>query len=120
MVVSYSFVDRAVVSKNPAFVGLANYKELFANSQFWNAVSNTIIFVVVSVVAHLVIGMIFAMLLNSKYFKTRTNTIARVFYILPWVFTASVVAILRKLMLQPSGIVDYLLSFLPQVSRNTE
>ena len=55
MVVSYSFVDRAVVSKNPAFVGLANYKELFANSQFWNAVSNTIIFVVVSVVAHLVI-----------------------------------------------------------------
>ena len=120
MVVSYSFVDRAVVSKNPAFVGLANYKELFANSQFWNAVSNTIIFVVVSVVAHLVIGMIFAMLLNSKYFKTRTKTIARVFYILPWVFTASVVAILWKLMLQPSGIVDYLLSFLPQVSRNTE
>ena len=120
MVVSYSFVDRAVVSKNPAFVGLANYKELFANRQFWNAVSNTIIFVVVSVVAHLVIGMIFAMLLNSKYFKTRTKTIARVFYILPWVFTASVVAILWKLMLQPSGIVDYLLSFLPQVSRNTE
>ena len=120
MVVSYSFVDRAVVSKNPAFVGLANYKELFANSQFWNAVSNTIIFVVVSVVAHLVIVMIFAMLLNSKYFKTRTKTIARVFYILPWVFTASVVAILWKLMLQPSGIVDYLLSFLPQVSRNTE
>ena len=74
MVVSYSFVDKAVVSKNPAFVGLANYKELFANSQFWNAVSNTIIFVVVSVVAHLVIGMIFAMLLNSKYFKTRTKT----------------------------------------------
>lgn len=120
MVVSYSFVDKAVVSKNPVFVGLANYKELFANSQFWNAVSNTIIFVVVSVVAHLVIGMIFAMLLNSKYFKTRTKTIARVFYILPWVFTASVVAILWKLMLQPSGIVDYLLSFLPQVSRNTE
>ena len=120
MVVSYSFVDKAVVSKNPAFVGLANYKELFANSQFWNALSNTIIFVVVSVVAHLVIGMIFAMLLNSKYFKTRTKTIARVFYILPWVFTASVVAILWKLMLQPSGIVDYLLSFLPQVSRNTE
>lgn len=120
MVVSYSFVDRAVVSNNPAFVGLENYKELFANSQFWNAVSNTIIFVVVSVVAHLVIGMIFAMLLNSKYFTTRTKTIARVLYILPWVFTASVVAILWKLMLQPSGIIDYLLSFLPQVSRNTE
>lgn len=120
MVVQYSFVDKAVVSPNPEFVGLANYKELFANSAFWNAVSNTIIFVVVSVVAHLAIGMLFAILLNSKYFKYRTKAIARVIYILPWVFTASVVAILWKLMLQPSGIVDYLLQFLPNISRNTE
>ena len=120
MVVQYSFVDKAVVSPNPEFVGLANYKELFANSAFWNAVFNTIIFVVVSVVAHLAIGMLFAILLNSKYFKYRTKAIARVIYILPWVFTASVVAILWKLMLQPSGIVDYLLQFLPNISRNTE
>lgn len=120
MVVRYSFLDKAVVSPNPEFVGVENYATLFADSEFWNAVSNTIIFVVVSVVAHLVIGMIFAMLLNSKYFSTRTKTIARVIYILPWVFTASVVAILWKLMLQPSGIVNYLLDFLPQVSRNTE
>ena len=120
MVVRYSFVDKAVVSPSPAFVGLANYAELFADSSFWNAVSNTIIFVVVSVVAHLVIGMIFAMLLNSKYFSNGTKTIARVIYILPWVFTASVVAILWKLMLQPSGIINYLLSALPQITRNTE
>lgn len=120
MVIRYSFVDKAVVSPNPAFVGLANYAELFADSSFWNAVSNTIIFVVVSVVAHLVIGMIFAMLLNSKYFSNGTKTIARVVYILPWVFTASVVAILWKLMLQPSGIINYLLSAFPQISRNTE
>lgn len=120
MVVRYSFVDKAVVSPSPAFVGLANYAELFADSSFWNAVSNTIIFVVVSVVAHLVIGMIFAMLLNSKYFSNGTKTIARVIYILPWVFTASVVAILWKLMLQHSGIINYLLSALPQITRNTE
>lgn len=120
MVVRYSFVDKAVVSPSPAFVGLANYAELFADSSFWNAVSNTIIFVVVSVVAHLVIGMIFAMLLNSKYFSNGTKTIARAIYILPWVFTASVVAILWKLMLQPSGIINYLLSALPQITRNTE
>lgn len=120
MVIKYSFLDRAVVSQNPQYVGLENYKTLFADSAFWNAVSNTIIFVAVSVIAHLVIGMVFAMLLNSSYFATKTKTIARVIYILPWVFTASVVAILWKLMLQPSGIVNFLLSFLPQVSRNTE
>lgn len=120
MVIGYSFMDKAVVSKNPSFVGLENYKELLSNSSYWNSVSNTIIFVVVSVVAHLVLGILFALLLNSKYFTTRTKTIARVIYILPWVFTASVVAILWKLMLQPSGIVNYILSIFPQISRNTE
>lgn len=120
MVIGYSFMDKAVVSKNPHFVGIENYKELLGNSSYWHSVSNTIIFVVVSVIAHLVLGMIFALLLNSKYFTVRTKTIARVIYILPWVFTASVVAILWKLMLQPSGIINYILSVFPQVSRNTE
>ncbi len=120
MVIGYSFVDKAVVSKHPVFVGLENYKKLFSDSGYLGSVSNTLIFVVVSVVAHLVLGMLFAMLLNSKYFSTRTKTIARVIYILPWVFTASVVAILWKLMLQPSGIVNYILSIFPQISRNTE
>lgn len=120
IVVGYSFLDKAVVSQNPSIIGLKNYQQLFGDSQFWNAVSNTIIFVAISVIAHLVIGMIFAMLLNSKYFADRTKAIARVIYILPWVFTASVVAILWKLMLQPSGIVNYLLRIIPQVTRNTE
>ncbi len=120
MVIGYSFVDRAVVSPNPKFVGFDNYVKLFKDPKFWSATSNTIIFVTVSVVAHIVLGMVFALLLNSKYFKVKTKTLARVIYILPWVFTASVVAILWKLMLQPSGIVNYLLLWLPQVSRNSE
>ena len=62
MVIRYSFLDKAVVSPDPQMVGVENYATLFADSQFWNAVSNTIIFVVVSVIAHLVIGMVFAML----------------------------------------------------------
>ena len=84
------------------------------------AVKTTFIFVVVSVAAHIVLGMCFALLLNTKYFKSRTKTIARVIYVLPWVFTASVIAILWKLMLQPAGIVDYLLSFLNLATKDTE
>lgn len=120
MVVQFSFLDKAVVSKTPEFVGFKNYITLFQDKKFWSAASNTAIFVGVSVVAHIVLGMIFAMLLDSKYFKVKTKAIARVVYILPWIFTASVVAILWKLMLQPSGIINYLLSFLPNVDRNTE
>lgn len=120
LVISYSFMDSAVVSKNPSFVGLENYITLFTDNGYWSTVKNTIIFVVVSVIAHMVLGMIFALLLNSQFFSKRVKTFSRVVYILPWVFTASVVAILWKLMLQPSGIVNYLLSVFPDISRNTE
>lgn len=120
MVIGYSFVEGAVLSENPVFVGLKNYKTIFADSEYIAAIWNTMIFVLVSVVAHLVLGILFALLLNSNYFGGRTKTIARVVYILPWVFTASVVAILWKLLLQPSGIVNYLLSIFPHISQNTE
>jgi multiple sugar transport system permease protein len=120
MVVQYSFLDNAIMIKHPTFVGLANYVEILTGSEFWNAIKNTLFFVVISVVAHIVLGMCFALLLNTKYFKTRTKTIARVIYVLPWVFTASVIAILWKLMLQPQGIVDYLLSFLNLATKDSE
>lgn len=120
LVVKYSFFSNAIVVKNPVFVGVANYVKILTDSEFGLAVKNTLFFVIVSVVAHIVLGMCFALLLNTKYFKTRTKTIARVIYVLPWVFTASVIAILWKLMLQPQGIVNYLLSFMNLATKDTE
>ena len=120
LIVKYSFQNNAIVVADPVFVGLDNYIKILADSEFVGAVKTTFIFVVVSVAAHIVLGMCFALLLNTKYFKSRTKTIARVIYVLPWVFTASVIAILWKLMLQPAGIVDYLLSFLNLATKDTE
>ncbi|MCI8737952.1 MAG: sugar ABC transporter permease [Lachnospiraceae bacterium] len=120
LVLKYSFQDNAIVVKAPEFVGFENYEKILGDEDFWNAAKNTVFFVVVSVVAHLVLGMCFALLLNTDYFGTRTKTIARVIYVLPWVFTASVIAILWKLMLQPHGIVDYLLSFVNLATKDTE
>jgi multiple sugar transport system permease protein len=120
MVVKYSFLDNAIMIKHPTFVGLANYVEILTGSEFGNAIKNTVFFVVISVIAHIVLGMCFALLLNTKYFTTRTKTVARIIYVLPWVFTASVIAILWKLMLQPQGIVDYLLSFLNLATKDSE
>ena len=117
MVVSYSFMDNAVVTTESNFVGLANFKETFADSEFWGATKHTIVFVIVSVIAHICLGMGFALMLNSKMFKTRTKTIFRVFYILPWIFTASVIAILWRLILQSGGIADYLFQWLPFVDK---
>lgn len=120
LVVKYSFQDNAIVVKAPEFVGFENYGKILGDEDFWNAAKNTVFFVVFSVAAHLVLGMCFALLLNTDYFGRRTKTIARVIYVLPWVFTASVIAILWKLMLQPHGIVDYLLSFVNLATKDTE
>ncbi|MCC8141870.1 MAG: sugar ABC transporter permease [Lachnospiraceae bacterium] len=118
MVVSYSFYNNAVVVKDNYLVGFQNYAQILTDSEFWGAVKHTVIFVVVSVVAHILLGMGFALMLNSHYFKTRTKTVFRVFYILPWIFTASVIALLWRLILQPGGIADFMFSWLPAVDKS--
>jgi len=47
--------------------------------------------------------------LNTNIIGPLTRAIFRVVYILPWVFTASIIAVLWRLMLNPNGIVNYLL-----------
>lgn len=109
MVIGYSFFDNVIVNKNPVFVGLKNYATVLHDKNFWNAISNTLFFVIVSMVAHLVIGMIFALVLNTRYLGNKTKGIFRVIYALPWMFTASVIAILWRMMLDPSGVLNYLM-----------
>jgi multiple sugar transport system permease protein len=63
----------------------------------------------VSVAAHMILGMLFAMLLNTKYLSTVSKAIFRVIYALPWMFTASVIAILWKMMMNPDGIINFMM-----------
>ncbi len=120
LVIYYSFLNNAIVVKDPSFVGLDNYSTLFTDKHFWSGIKNTAIFVVFSVTGHLTLGIGFAMLLNSDLFSRRIRWLFRVIYVLPWMFTASVIAILWKLMLQPQGIVDYLLSIMKLATKDTE
>jgi len=109
MVINYSLYDNVIIKRNPVFVGISNYVTVFTDSNFLMAAWNTLFFVCVSVVIHLILGMFFAMLLNTSYLGKKTKAVFRVIYVLPWMFTASVIAILWKLMLNPNGIVNYLL-----------
>ena len=112
MVVCYSLYDNVIVNKNPVFVGLENYKAVLTDPNFHVAIRNTLFFVVVSIVAHMLIGMIFALVLNTRYLGRRTKGIFRVIYALPWMFTASVIAILWRVMLDPNGVINYLIQTL--------
>lgn len=107
MVIGYSLFDNVIANKNPVFVGLANYKKVLTDKDFWTAVSHTLYFVIVSIIAHMIIGMTFALLLNTRYLGTKTKGIFRVIYALPWMFTASVIAILWRMMLDPNGVLNY-------------
>lgn len=106
----YSLMDNVIMNKNPVFVGLANYVEIVTGDAFQQAIRNTLFFTLTSVIFHLLLGLSFALMLNSRLLGPLTKALFRVIYVLPWVFTATIIAILWRLMLNPNGIVNYLLN----------
>jgi multiple sugar transport system permease protein len=110
MVASYSFKDNAIVEENPVFTGFANYTMVLTDANFLVALKNTLIFITLSTVAHLVLGLAFAMLLNTPLMSGVTKAIFRIVYILPWLFTIAVIAVIWRLLLDPAGVVNYILT----------
>lgn len=110
MVVSYSFKDNVIVEDNPVLVGFANYTKVLTDPDFLVALKNTVAFITVSTVAHLVLGLTFALMLNTSLLGDVTKAIFRIIYILPWLFTVAVIAVIWRLLLDPSGVVNYLLT----------
>lgn len=109
VVIGYSLFDNVVVEQNPEFVGLANYQRLLGSGEFWTAIGNTFVYTVITVALHLVLGMMFALLLTSKLVGSLPTAVFRAIYILPWVFTASVVAVVWRLLLDINGVANWLL-----------
>ena len=120
MVFYYSLMDNVIMNQNPTFVGLANYVEIISDSVFRQALGNTLYFTGMSVIVHLILGLSFAMLLNTKAVHPVTRSLFRVIYILPWVFTATIIAILWRLMLNPNGVINYLLMWTGLASEKIE
>jgi multiple sugar transport system permease protein len=120
MVFKYSLMNNVIMEKNPIFVGLANYIELITDKVFQQAMLNTLYFTLSSVIFHLILGLTFAMLLNTKLLSLSTKAFFRVIYVLPWVFTATIIAVLWRLMLNPNGVINYILLWSGLVSEKVE
>ncbi len=120
MVIGYSGFDNVITNRNPVFVGIENYVIVLSDPVFHTAVGNTIFFITASVIAHLVIGLTFAMLLNNRVLSPFTTSIFRVIYILPWLFTVAIIAVLWRLLLNPNGVVNYLLTTFGLAESGTE
>ncbi|TGO05120.1 carbohydrate ABC transporter permease [Serinibacter arcticus] len=120
MVFAYSTLSNVIMVRDPEFVGLDNYATLLGDPIFRKALGQTGIFTVTSVVLHLVLGLTFAMMLNSGLLPRVASALFRVVFILPWVFTASIVVILWQLLLNPNGVINYVLQTLNLISTRVE
>ena len=112
IVFKYSLFDNVIMNRNPSFIGFNNYVKIFSNSTFWIALYNTLYFTLFSIIFHLLIGLVFALMLNYIHLNHFLKSLFRVFYILPWLFTATIIAVIWRLLLDPLGIINHILIFL--------
>ena len=75
----YSFTDFSAI-KDPKWVGIDNYKDLFLDPLFYRSMINTLIYVAFSVVLCIFMALIIASMLNGKW---RGRTIFRSIFFLP-------------------------------------
>ncbi|MBY5459219.1 sugar ABC transporter permease [Rhizobium leguminosarum] len=120
MVFKYSLMDGAIMKKGAAFAGVQNYVTIFENPVFWQSVVQTLYFTIMSVVFHFIIGLAFALLLNTNRVDPLIRSILRVLFILPWLFTAVIIAIIWRLLLDPNGVVNSVLMALHIINFKVE
>ncbi len=87
------------------FVGLQNYTNLFTSGTvefpiFWNALTNTIEFVIISVPFLVLVPLFMAVLLNTNL---AGKNIYRAIYFAPWVLSSAVVGLLGFWIFQSQG-----------------
>ncbi len=93
------------------FIGFKNYLFMPHDPLFWNAVKNSIIFVGISVVGQVTMGVILASFLHSRLM--RFSGLYRAIFLIPWI-ASSVIAAYSWIY-----IFDTNLGFLPTLSANS-
>jgi multiple sugar transport system permease protein len=114
-VIRMSFFE--VTVREDRWVGLGNYIAVVQNPLFWQALWQTVLFTVGSVVAHLVIGLGLALLLHAQI-APRLRSLFRGLLIVPWLLAPVVAGMIWVLVLNPFGVLNGFLSTLGLLDRN--
>lgn len=94
----------------PEFVGLSNFQTLLRDPNFWNAVKNTLILIVLYVPLVFVLGLALALFLNRK---VRGMVIVRAATFMPVVASWVVVSLIWRWIFNPGfGPINYVLAWL--------
>lgn len=100
-----SFTSWNFLSKTKNLIGLTNYTRMFSDDRFWQILGNTTYYAVGTVISSLVLGLIFALLLNQKipargFFRTLIFS--------PYITTTAAVAVLWIWIFDPNyGLINY-------------
>lgn len=103
-VVLFSLTDWQLGSSTFNFVGIANFRTLFADPTFWKALTNTLIYVAIVVPGTVLLGLMVALLIESS---PSLRGFYRAAHFLPVMSTMSAMAIVWGTMLHPTiGLVN--------------
>lgn len=92
----------------PRFIGLDNFLEMAVDDRFWNGLKRTLIFVTVAVGSQTLLGLLTALVFHQRF---RGRGLARSFFMFPLVATPAAMALVWKMMFDPTiGVLSYLLS----------
>ena len=94
---AFSFCDYPPM-KEPLYIGLENYRELAADTEFHRSLGVTLVFAAVAIPLAVVAAVTLAMMLNAR---VRGQSIYRVVFYLPHLVPTVVVAILWKWIFNP-------------------
>ena len=81
------------------WIGLANYRQLFSDPEFWHTVEHTFVFTFGAVAIQVVLGTALALFFNQKL---RGATLVRGILILPMMLTPIVVGLMWRALLNPN------------------
>jgi multiple sugar transport system permease protein len=103
-----SLHSKTFLSNSYPFIGLDNYRALFASPTFWAIVARSLIWTVFSVGLQVLAGLVLALFLNQVFVG---RAFFRGLFLLPWVIPVVVVAVIWKWMLNDLyGVVGNLLA----------
>jgi trehalose/maltose transport system permease protein len=108
-VIVYSFMKYKLDGVTPpSFAGIDNYAFVFSDPDWWHAVWITVIFTIVSVILESVLGLVIAMVANSKF---KGRTFLRVAILVPWAIPTVVSSQIWKWMVNDIyGVVNIILT----------
>ena len=88
-----------ILSPNKPWVGMRNYETLFADPVFWKSLTNTLLYVALSVPAQLVLGLAFALMLQAA---AHWRGFFRALYFIPFVTSTVAISWVWRWIYQPT------------------